>query len=403
MNQAVNQYDFTVIDYTTTQYGYLFTVGTTGSRSKEYRFIYMPYSRYPSVLMLDFYVARSISHGMNHDLVEAIRKDMEAEEGFIVWGDGKQSKNGMMHEQNTGDSLKDGKGQYMEISFEAERTALIEALESDEHPVAHRPNFLKDASLDDEMTEGWRVDNDKELKIVRNLGLTRRFIQNLGKIDPSKISFRVNDFGMIADYADSADKVSEYGLVVKQLVNSVRDDQPDLDLASVYAAVEKIVGRSTETEPLLEAVLNYLRDTELSKTIQAEKVTRRDLELLYQDLLGIRDVERQATVENAIIQGVRVIDNHGMGIVSDMSTAYIRRHKEIKHLYIDHTRPVGTRIDNAARLVLLRTFGKAVREKTFSGSTTGKIVEASRDFEEQMFISELAQARRDIRQRAEHP
>ncbi|MEK5060925.1 MULTISPECIES: hypothetical protein [unclassified Paenibacillus] len=395
MNQVVSQYDFTVIDYTTTQYGYLFTVGTTGSRPEEYRFIYMPYSRYPSVLMLDFYVARSVSYGINHDLIQAIRKDMEAEEGFIVFGDGKQSKTGLLHEQVSGDSTKDGRGHMMEFSFEAERTALIEALESDEHPMGHRPNFLKDASLDDGMTEGWRVDNDKELKIVRNLGLTRRFVQNLGKIDPSKISFRVNEFGMIADYADSADKVSEYGMVVRELVDSVRDDQPDLDMAGLYDAVEKIIGRSAETEPLLKAVMSHLRDTELSETIKAERVSRQEVEVLYQDLLGTRDIEREAMVQEATILGARVIDNHEMVVPNDMSTAFIRRFQEVKYLFIDYSRPVGTRVDEA-KLALMRTMDKALRETTFSGSTTDKIIEASREFSEKAFIAELGQARRDI-------
>lgn len=396
MNQVVTQYDFTVIDYTTTQYGYLFTVGTTGSRPQEYRFIYMPYSRYPSVLMLDFYVARSISHGLNHDLIEAIRKDTEAEEGFIVFGDGSQSKTGELHEQVVGDSTKDGRGHVMELSFEAERTALIEALESIEHPMGHRPNFLKDASLDDGMTEGWRVDNDKEMKIVRNLGLTRRFVRNLGNIDPKKISFRVSEFGMIADYADSGEKDSEFGLEVKQLVDSIRHGQPDLDIVSVYESVEKVIGRSAETETLLESVMNYLRDTEVIETIKAERVSKRDLELLYQDLLGIRDNKRQGISEEAMITGARVIDSHEMISPDDMSTAYIRRFQEIKYLYIEYARPIASRVDDSARLALMRTLGRAVRESIFQGSKTGHIVDAIRDINEHMLRAEIREARRDI-------
>ncbi|ATO48575.1 hypothetical protein BrL25_05265 [Brevibacillus laterosporus DSM 25] len=375
MNRVVNQYDFTVIDYTTTQHGYLFTVGTTGSRSEEYRFIYIPYSRYPSVLMLDFHIARSISQGMNHDLVEAIRKDTESEEGFILLGDGKQSKTGVMHEKSEGSTFNNI-GKIMEFSFEAERTALIEALELNEQPKAHRPNFLKDASLDADMGESWRVDNDKELKIVRNLGLTRRLVQNLGKIDPSKISFRENEFGMVADYADSAEiDDSEYELVISQLVDSVRDNQPDLDLAGVYAEVERLVGHSSENAPLLEAVVNYLRDTERSETIKAERVTRHDVELLYQDLLGIRVSDKHATVQKATITGIIVTDNHGI---------------------VEHSFSIGTRIDNGARLEVLKKLSVAARKDTFGGSATGDVVQALRDFEEKMLISDGELARRVI-------
>lgn len=400
MKEVVSQFDFTVVDYTTTQYGYLFTVGTTGSRSKEYRFIYMPYSRYPSVLMFDFYVARSISHGYNHDLIQAIRKDMESVEGFIVFGDGKQSKAGSLHEQTEGSVTYTKTGQALELSFAADRTALIEALESSEHPVAHRPNVLKDAALDDEMTQAWRVDNDKELKIVRNLGLTRRFIQNLGKIDPSKISFKISEFGMIADYADTAGKFTKFRMDISELVDSIRADKPELNLADVYAEVERIVGRSTENEPLLESVLNYLRSTERSETIQVEKMTRRDVELLYQDLLGVKELGRQTIAQEASILGVRVIDNNDLDIGAQMSEAYLRRFQEIKYMHIEHNRPVATRIMNNARLDFMNILGKAMRDTIFIGAVTGKSIEASRDFKEQMLIAELGQAAgREIEER----
>ena len=234
MSQVVNKFDFTVIDYTTTQYGYLFTVGTTGSRPEDYRFIYMPYSRYPSVLMLDFYMARSISHGFNHQLVEAIRKDLEGEERFIVLSDAEQDKEGLLHSSTEGSSSATKQGDVMEFSFEMERSALIEALEMDHQDEGHRPGGLKDSFIPEDMSEGWRVDNDKELKIVRNLGLTRNFVKNLDKLEPGKISFRVSEFGMIADYADSAEQDNSSELVIKQLIHSVRNDKPDMDVAEVF-------------------------------------------------------------------------------------------------------------------------------------------------------------------------
>ena len=122
---------------------------------------------------------------------------------------------------------------------------------------------MKDVSV------GWRVDNDKELKIVRNLGLTRNFVKNLDKLEPGKISFRVSEFGMIADYADSAEQDSSSELVIKQLIHSVRNDKPDMDVAEVFENVEKIIGRSTQNEFLLEAIQDHFRSTELEREVSS--------------------------------------------------------------------------------------------------------------------------------------
>lgn len=397
MSQVVNKFDFTVIDYTTTQYGYLFTVGTTGSRPEDYRFIYMPYSRYPSVLMLDFYMARSISHGFNHQLVEAIRKDLEGEERFIVLSDAEQDKEGLLHSSMEGSSSATKQGDVMEFSFEMQRSALIEALEMDHHDEGHRPGGLKDSFIPEDVSEGWRVDNDKELKVVRNLGLTRNFVKNLDKLEPGKISFRVSEYGMIADYADSADQDSSSELVIKQLIHSVRNDKPDMDVAEVFENVQKIIGRSTQNEFLLEAIQDHFRSTELERSLQSRKVSKQDVEILYQDLLGLRDDHKETFADQATMIGKRVDDHQQLSILSDMSTAYIRRFQEIKYMHLDRTLPLAQRVDNISQLTLMHTLGTAVRATTFGGTTTGKIVQAMRDNEENMFLSQLNHATRVIK------
>lgn len=396
MNQVINKFDFTVIDYTTTQYGYLFTVGTTGSRPEDYRFIYMPYSRYPSVLMLDFYMARSISHGFNHQLVEAIRKDLEGEERFIVLSDAKQDKEGLLRSSMEGSSSATKQGDVMEFSFEMERSALIEALEMDHQDEGHRPEGLKDSFIHENMSEGWRVDNDKELKIVRNLGLTRNFVKNLDKLEPGKISFRVSEFGMIADYADSAEQDSSSELEIKQWIHAVRNDKPDMDVAEVFEKVEKIIGRRTQNDFLLEAIQDHFRSTELESSLQSRKVSKQDVEFLYRDLLGLRDGHKETFAEQAAMMGKRVDDHQQLSILSDMSTAYIRRFQEIKYMHFDRTLPLAQRISNTSQLTLMQTLGTAMRETTFTGMTTGRIVQAVRDIEEKMFLSQLNQARRVI-------
>ncbi|WP_340030779.1 hypothetical protein NSQ20_20560 [Paenibacillus sp. FSL K6-1122] len=396
MSQVVNKFDFTVIDYTTTQYGYLFTVGTTGSRPEDYRFIYMPYSRYPSVLMLDFYMARSISHGFNHQLVEAIRKDLEGEERFIVLSEAKQDKEGLLHSSMEGSSSGTKQGDVMEFSFEMQRSALIEALEMDHQDEGHRPGGLKDSFIPEDMSEGWRVDNDKELKIVRNLGLTRNFVKNLDKLEPGKISFRVSEFGMIADYADSAEQDNSSELVIKQLIHSVRNDKPDMDVAEVFEKVEKIIGRRAQNDFLLEAIQDHFRSTELERSLQSRKVSKQDVEILYQDLLGLRDVHKETFAEQATMIGKRVDDHQQLSILSDMSTAYIRRFQEIKYMHLDRTLPLAQRVYNTSQLTLMRTLGTAMRAATFGGTTTGKIVQAIRDIDENMFLSQLNQATRVI-------
>ncbi|MGN7413718.1 hypothetical protein [Paenibacillus sp. SAF-068] len=396
MNQVVNKFDFTVIDYTTTQYGYLFTVGTTGSRPEDYRFIYMPYSRYPSVLMLDFYMARSISHGFNHQLVEAIRKDLEGEERFIVLSDAEQDKEGLLHSSMEGSSSATKQGDVMEFSFEMERSALIEALEMDHQDEGHRPGGLKDSFIHENMSEGWRVDNDKELKIVRNLGLTRNFVKNLDKLEPGKISFRVSEFGMIADYADSAEQDKNSELEIKQWIHAVRNDKPDMDVAEVFEKVQKIIGRRTQNDSLLEAIQDHFRNTELERSHQSRKVSKQDVEIIYQDLLGFRDDHKETFAEQAAMIGKRVDDHQQLSVLSDMSTAYIRRFQEIKYMHLDRMLPLSQRVYNTSQLALMQTLGTAMRETTFAGTTTGRIGQAIRDIEENMFLSQLNQATRVI-------
>lgn len=397
MSQVVNQFNFTVIDYTTTQFGYLFTVGTTGSRPEDYRFIYMPYSRYPSVLMLDFYMARSISHGVNHHLVEAIQKDLEGEEQFIVLGEPPDNKEEILHHSLEGSSLVGKQGVALDFSLEMERSTLIEALEMDTHAGGDRPNILKDALLHTEMSEGWRVDNDKELKIVRNLGLTRNFVNHLDKLEPSKITFRVSEFGMIADYAVSAEQDIQAELSIEQIVYAVRRDHPMMDVAKVYNAVQKIIGRETANESLLEAVQDHFRNTQLEETVQSRKISKQDIQLLYQDLLGVRD-DRKDTYNDSIEAGRRIDYDRQMFLPSAPITAYTRRFQDINYMHIHSTLALAQRGFDVGQMELLHTLGIGMRDKRNQATTTGEISQAIREMNENLFLSQLDQAKRDIKE-----
>lgn len=398
MSQVVNQFNFTVIDYTTTQFGYLFTVGTTGSRPEDYRFIYMPYSRYPSVLMLDFYMARSISNGFNQDLVEAIRKDLEGEERFIVLGEAHPEKAEIVNHSLAGSNSAIKQGTVIDFSLEMERTALIEALEMENSLHGDRFNELKDSVTYDEMTEGWRVDNDKELKIFRKLGLTRNFVNNMDKLEPSKISFKVSEFGMIADYAINAEHDNQSELVIKKWVDAVRHAYPNMEVTEVYHNVNKIIGRQTENQFLLEAIHDHFRDTELALSVQSQKISQQDVKLLYQDLLGVRDQAKNTYTHNNIINANRVNSNKEIVITPDVSMAMNRRVQKIKYLHIDPTLPTAHREYAAAQVELLQTLRSSIREKTFHATTGAHVLQAIREINENIFLSHLNQAKRSIDQ-----
>ncbi|WP_427052001.1 hypothetical protein [Paenibacillus sp. TC-CSREp1] len=400
MSQVVNQFNFTVIDYTTTQFGYLFTVGTTGSRPQDYRFIYMPYSRYPSVLMLDFYMARSISHGYNQHLVEAVRKDLEGEERFIVLGESHSDKAEIVNHSLEGSNSAIKQGTVMDFSLDMERSALIKALEMDNPSQGDRFNERKDSIVHDEMTEGWRVDNDKELRIFRKLGLTRNFVNNLDKLEPSKISFKVSEFGMIADYAIGAEHDIQSELIIEQWIDAVRQAYPDMEVTEVYHTVNKIIGRQTENPYLLEAIQNQFRDTELVQSVQSQKISQQEVKLIYENLLGFREQEKDTYTHSNIINAKRVNSDKEIVIPPDVSIAVNRRFQEIKYLHIDSTLPSAHREYEAAQVELLQTLGSSIREKTFHATTSPHVSQAMREINENIFFSHLNQAKRSIEQGA---
>ncbi|WFR60388.1 hypothetical protein P9222_17385 [Paenibacillus amylolyticus] len=65
-------------------------------------------------------------------------------------------------------------------------------------------------------------------------------------------------------------------------------------------------------------------------------------------------------------------------------------------MHLDRTLPLAQRVYNTSQLALMQTLGTAMRETSFAGTTTGKIVQAIRDIEENMFLSQLNQATRVI-------
>lgn len=80
------QYNFKVSDYAVSQTGYFLKVTTLRPSVKPYFFVYIPFGRYSSVLMLDFLVAtrKEVPALLHQQIAQAIRKDMEGIEGGIV-------------------------------------------------------------------------------------------------------------------------------------------------------------------------------------------------------------------------------------------------------------------------------------------------------------------------------
>lgn len=160
-------------------------------------------------------------------------------------------------------------------------------------------------------------------------------------------------------------KITGSELVIKQLIHSVRNDKPDMDVAEVFEKVEKIIGRRAQNDFLLEAIQDHFRSTELERSLQSRKVSKQDVEILYQDLLGLRDVHKETFAEQATMIGKRVDDHQQLSILSDMSTAYIRRFQEIKYMHLDRTLPLAQRVDNISQLTLMHTLGTTCARNNF--------------------------------------
>ncbi|MFE6076095.1 hypothetical protein ACFVQB_16590 [Paenibacillus sp. NPDC057886] len=146
----------------------------------------------------------------------------------------------------------------------------------------------------------WRVDNNKELRIFKNVTVTRNLLKNLDKIHPSQWGIRFSDQDVILDYIRDYDRDDAVETVVERIMESARDLQKHTRL-EILAIANRTVSMLTEQmvvdgalketerqsiiENVIDSVKERLKDTAISKVDFASSMTRRELDVSYGNML----------------------------------------------------------------------------------------------------------------------
>lgn len=313
---ATNEYFFSIRDIFQTSQGYLLMVGSSGSRPLDYKFVYIPYSRYSSILMLDFYLARKeADYVINEELINSIKDDLEGEEQFIVLSDKPSREPHHMDSVLVGDKKDSVHGEITE-GIRAMRERLSSEIEEQSHNGCleniRNGHFEKEldrnlAGRKQDLQRGvlhtdhaaWRMDNNKELKIFKNVAVTRNLLKNLDKIHPSQWALRLSDQDVILDYIEDSEPNSSVEIIVERILESAREQGKHtrhevLQVANrtISMLTDRMVtdGAVKETERdsyiqrTLMSVKERLKDTMLSRMGAYSKYTQRELYQFYEEM-----------------------------------------------------------------------------------------------------------------------
>ncbi|WP_139168916.1 hypothetical protein [Paenibacillus polysaccharolyticus] len=314
---TTNEYFFSIRDIFQTSQGYLLMVGSSGSRPLDYKFVYIPYSRYASILMLDFYLARNeADHVINEELIKSIKNDLEGEEQFIVLSDKSSKESNNMHSVINGDKEDSLHGEISE-GMRAMRERLSSEIEEqlhDGHLENTRNGFFENeldrnlAGRKQDLQRGvqhtdhaaWRIDDNKELKIFKNVAVARNLLKNLDKIHPSQWALRLSDQDVMLDYIEDSERNTSVEVIVERILESAREQGKHtqnevfqvanrtiwmLTDRMVTDGAVKEIERDSFIERTLMSVKERLKDTFLSQLVAYSTYTQRELYQFYEEML----------------------------------------------------------------------------------------------------------------------
>lgn len=359
------RYDFMVVDYKKTQHGYLFRVATVGSREREYKFIYIPFSRYRSVLMLDFYLARHASDGgYNVHLAEAVRKELGGVQGIVVISDNPG------HKAQNASALAAERPEFIE-AYLNEKASIAKRVKSSQENVDHMVESdlldeifsalrtsLKESEIGDQYFS-WRVDN-KPLRVFRSVALTRNILRNIEKINPKNLAFRINENELVIDLLeDGLKKKEELRLDIVRNEDGLRViKMPSFkEFIDDYKRIFKLGGVVSKDDLVVDRV-----------------ISQKALKGLFEQLLSLRDSNREADKASGRVLSVRMIDHSGA--VSDVS---IFSHREFN-----------------SSMEIVDTIVESVKSTQHQMLINNPFVKSVREIEERLFLHKAGYGDRDI-------
>ncbi|WP_426455272.1 family 16 glycoside hydrolase (plasmid) [Paenibacillus sp. S-38] len=209
---ASSQYNFKLIDFHVSRTGYFLKVAMLAPSSSSYRLVYIPYSKYPSLLMLEYLVAsqKEMPAELSEALAESVRQDLAADVGIVILANPDQrggihieSQSAATPEQREGQTAFDLQGG----SRPSERAG--EALDEGVEAARTRAGGF----IEDQMTEGERP-IEQDTRIFREVHLSKNVTRDLAKLKFSDLAYRIKDQELYIDRAQPARRISSNEMTV---------------------------------------------------------------------------------------------------------------------------------------------------------------------------------------------
>ncbi|WP_440837636.1 family 16 glycoside hydrolase [Paenibacillus sp. 22594] len=213
--------------------------------SRSYRLVYIPYSKYPSVVMLEYLVAsmKELPAELNSALIQAVQQELSAEEGIILLADEPKRSAGLGQEIDavnlgrvgTQPTLLDAvrpynfDGQVDQSVHEATRSVAV-GVSADLVPLAIRPQFYglemeeeKGTIRVEKQGQYHNVDIDgsfrtinQPTRVFREVHISKNVARNLNNLRLNDLAYRMKEQQLFIDVADSAQRIVTSDLSIQK-------------------------------------------------------------------------------------------------------------------------------------------------------------------------------------------
>lgn len=250
---------FKLIDPLTSQTKYLFKLlQIEGFSPDSFYFTYTPYSRYSSVLILDYFLGKKDECGVVlKKLTDMIKSDLEASrEDFIILGGSEPCR------AKLNKPLKYGKGQGREGKYY------------------------------EDLEWGFRIYDDNDLQVVRDISLSRNIISNLNNLNPDKLALRVDDGKLVIDYIIDSSRIDYNYFDINELSYlSKRNIESSLDFKHIVTSQRLNVRGSN----IVDTLSNYKRKSNfklysINDYLLTNRYNKSKTCIERSDFIGLRDI-----------------------------------------------------------------------------------------------------------------
>ncbi|OKP89547.1 hypothetical protein A3844_06080 [Paenibacillus helianthi] len=278
--KASSQYNFKLVDFHVSSTGYFLKVAMLAPVSRSYHLVYIPYSKYPSVVMLEYLVAsmKELPAELNNALIQAVQQELSAEAGIILLADEPKRSSALGEEiaavnlgrVGTQTALHDAvrphylDGQVDESVRDATRSVAF-GVSADLVPLAIRPELYglemkeeKGTIRVDKQGQYRNVDIDgsfrtinQPTRVFREVHITKNVARNLNNLRLNDLAYRMKEQQLFIDVADSAQRIVTSDLSIQKGGDGHRISSADAVVGGgTHGHRERIVNILNPKEPL---------------------------------------------------------------------------------------------------------------------------------------------------------